>query len=189
MRKGTAVQIAGLSWFYRSVRGSIGAAAIVSTWDVVHSGSILMSSLVSPIWILVSLLKCAIHPGWGLALARILIPVLTIWLVRANNTFQLRVAETNGRRIVAACEEYHAANGRFPRNLDELMLTWGSEKARPVPFSRSRLSSFGELPRAIENLRSACNGKSRPGTSVLSFQTPVPERPAIQRPSAVRRLN
>jgi hypothetical protein len=35
--------------------------------------------------------------------------------------FQLGVAETNGQRIVAACEEYHAANGRFPENLDELV--------------------------------------------------------------------
>jgi hypothetical protein len=116
------MQIAGLSWFYRSVRRSIGAAAIVLTLDVVHSGSFLVSVLFCPIWILVSLAKSAIHrPGWGLALARILIPVLTFCLVRANNTFQLRVAETNGQRIVAACEEYHAANGRFPRKLDELV--------------------------------------------------------------------
>jgi hypothetical protein len=116
------VQIADLRWFYRSARGSIGAAAIVLTFDVVLSGSFLVSSLFCPIWILVSLLKSAIHrPGWGLALARILIPVLTLWLVRANDAFQLRVAEANGQRIVAACEEYHAANGRFPENLDELV--------------------------------------------------------------------
>jgi hypothetical protein len=44
-----------------------------ATSDVVHSGSILMPSLVCPIQILVSLLKSAIRrPGWGLALARIL---------------------------------------------------------------------------------------------------------------------
>jgi hypothetical protein len=30
----------------------------------------------------------------------------------------------------------------------------------------------GEFPHAIENLRSACNGKSRPETSVSSSQTP-----------------
>jgi hypothetical protein len=122
MRKGTAVQIADLRWFYRSVRGSIGAAASVLTFDVVLFGSILMSSIFCPIWILVSLLKSAIHrPGWGFALARILIPVSTLWLVRANDAFQLRVAESNGQRVVAACEEYHAANGRFPRTLDELV--------------------------------------------------------------------
>jgi hypothetical protein len=122
MRKGAAVQIAGLRWFYRSIRGSIGAAAVVLTFDVVLFGSILMSYVLCPIWILVSLLKSAIHrPGWGLALARILIPALTLWLVKANDAFQLRVAETNAQRIVAACEEYHAANGCFPRDLYELV--------------------------------------------------------------------
>jgi hypothetical protein len=121
MRKGAAVQIAGLRWFYRNVRGSIGAAALVLTFDVVLFGSVLMSYVLCPIWILVSLLKSAIHrPGWGLALARILIPALTLWLVKANDAFQRRVAETNAQRIVAACEEYHAANGRFPTDLDEL---------------------------------------------------------------------
>jgi hypothetical protein len=122
MRKGAAVQIAGLRWFYRSLRGSIGAAAIVLTFDVLLSGSVLMSYILCPIWILVSLLKSAINrPGWGLTLARIFIPALTFWLVKANNGFQLRVAESNGQRIVAACEEYHAANGRFPGKLDELV--------------------------------------------------------------------
>jgi hypothetical protein len=122
MRKGAAVPIAGLRWFYRSVRGSIGAAAIVLTFDVVLSGSILMSYVLCPIWILVSLLKSAIQrPGWGLTLVRILIPTLTFWLVKANNAFQLRVAETHGHRIVAACEEYHAANGHFPGDLHELV--------------------------------------------------------------------
>src|ERR1700722_13777143 len=116
------MQIAGLSWFYRSVRRSIGAAAFVLSLDVVHSGSFLMSALFCPIWILVSLLKSAIHrPGWGLALARILIPALTLWLFWANGAFQPRGAGSNGQRIVAACEEYHAANGRFPRDLDKLV--------------------------------------------------------------------
>lgn len=116
------MQIADVRWFYRSVRGSIGAAAIVLTFDVVFSGSILMASIFCPIWFVVSLLKSAIRrPGWGLTLARILIPVLTLSLVKANNAFQLGVAETNGQRIVAACEQYHAANARFPRNLDELV--------------------------------------------------------------------
>jgi hypothetical protein len=116
------VQIADVRWFYRSVRGSVGAAAIVLTFDVVLTGSILMSSILCPIWMLVSLLKSAINrPGWGLAVARIFIPALTLWLVKANDAFQLRVAEANGQRIVAACEDYHAANGRFPGKLDELV--------------------------------------------------------------------
>jgi hypothetical protein len=44
-----------------------------------------------------------------------------------------------------------------------------------------RPASFGEFPRAIENLCSASNGKSRPETSVSSSRTPEAERPAIHR--------
>jgi hypothetical protein len=67
-------------------------------------------------------MKSAIHrPGWGLALARIFIPALTFLFVKANNAFQLKVAEANAQRIMAACEKYHAANGRFPRRLHELV--------------------------------------------------------------------
>ena len=66
MPKGTAVQIADVRWFYRNVRRSIGAAAIVLTFDLVLSGSFLVATLVCPIWIVVSLIKSAIHrPGWG----------------------------------------------------------------------------------------------------------------------------
>jgi hypothetical protein len=122
MRKGTAVRIADLRRFYRSVKESIGAAAIMLTLDVGLSGSIVWSSIFCPIWIPASLVNSAIHrPGWRLALARILIPALTFWLVRANDAFERRVAEANGQRIVAACEEFYAANGRFPKKLNELV--------------------------------------------------------------------
>jgi hypothetical protein len=129
----TAMHEAGAWGFYRSIRGSLGAAAVLLALDVAFSGSILFSSILCPIWILVSLLKSTIHrPGWGLALVRILIPTLTLWLVNANNTFQLRVAEVNAQRVVAACEEFHAANGRFPRKLDELV----PQYMNPVPSAR-----------------------------------------------------
>ena len=77
-----------------------------------------MSSIFCPIWFLVSLLKNAVQrPGWRLALVRIMLPALTLCLVRANNAIQIGVAEKNAQRVVAACEEYHAANGRFPKDL------------------------------------------------------------------------
>jgi hypothetical protein len=82
--------------------------------------------------------KSAIHrPGWGLALTRILIPALTFLFVRANDTFQLRVAEANAQRIVAACEKYHAAKGRFPKRLDELV----PEYMNSVPVAKYCLGS------------------------------------------------
>ena len=53
MRKeDSRAEIADLRWFYRSVRGRHRAAAIVLTFDVVLFGSILMSMIVCPIWIL-----------------------------------------------------------------------------------------------------------------------------------------
>ena len=31
------------------------------------------------------------------------------------------MAETNAARIITACEDYHAANGKFPQTLDDLV--------------------------------------------------------------------
>ncbi len=116
------MQVADVRGFYRSVRGSVGAAAILLAWDVAFTGSCLMSSLLCPIWFLVSLIRNAIQrPGWRLALVRIGIPALTLWLARVNNDFQLAVANKNAQRVVTACEKYHAVNGKFPRTLDELV--------------------------------------------------------------------
>ncbi len=122
MRKETAVHVAGVRGFFRGIKRSVVAAAVLLAWDGALSASFLMSWIFCPIWFLVSLLKNAIErPGWGLALVRIGIPALTLGLVWVNNDFQLGVAEANAQRVVAACEAYHAANGRFPKKLDELV--------------------------------------------------------------------
>lgn len=97
-------------------------AAILLAWDGVIAATCMFAWIVCPIWFLYSLLKNAIErPGWGLALVRIGIPAITFGLLWANNKFQLSVAEANAQRVVAACEEYHAANGSFPKKLDELV--------------------------------------------------------------------
>jgi hypothetical protein len=148
MRKETAVHAAGVRGFFGGIKRSVVAAAVLLAFDVAFSGSLLMSSIVCPIWFLVSLLKNAIErPGWSLTLLRIGIPVLTLALVRANNAVQLGVAEANAQRVVAACEAYHAANGRFPEKLDELV----PQYINSVPVARYCLgpscffyySSFG----------------------------------------------
>ncbi len=109
-------------WSHRGIRVSIGTAAVLLAWDAAFSGSFLMSLIFCPIWFLASVLKNAIQrPGWRLALLRIAIPALTLGLVMANNAVQLRIAEANAPRIVAACQEFHAANGRFPKTLDQLV--------------------------------------------------------------------
>jgi hypothetical protein len=122
MREEATVGVADLRAFYRSIRGSLGSAAALLFWDVAFTGSFLMSWLFCPIWILVSLFRSAIHrPGWRLALVRVGIPILTLLVVRGNDAVQRRIAEANALRVVAACEAYHADNGRFPRKLDDLV--------------------------------------------------------------------
>jgi hypothetical protein len=142
MRKETAVHVAGVRGFFRGIKRSVVAAAVLLAWDGALYGSFVMSWIFCPIWFLVSLLKNAIErPGWGLALVRIGIPALTLGLVRANNAVQLGVAEANAQRVVAACEEYHAANGRFPKNLDELV----PQYMNSVPFAKYCLGPPGRF--------------------------------------------
>lgn len=114
-----AAQNAGI---LRRILGSLIAAALLLFFDVVLTGSYLMSFLFCPIWLLVSLLKNLIQlPGWGIALFRLAMPIVTWGVVMANNDYQLKRAEENAQRVVAACEEFHADHGRFPKSLDELV--------------------------------------------------------------------
>ncbi len=106
----------------RGIRGSVAGALTLLAWDVALTGSFVMSFIACPIWFLVSILKNAIQrPGWRLAILRTAIPPLTLGLVMANNALQLQIAEANAPRVVAACEEFHAANGKFPQTLDDLV--------------------------------------------------------------------
>jgi hypothetical protein len=122
MRKETAMDVVGGRGFFRSIRRSVVNSFAILTLDVGLSGSYGASLIFCPIWFLISLVKNAIErPGWGIALARIAIPAMTLCVVLANNAFQLKVAEANAQRVVAACEAYHAAKGEFPRKLDDLV--------------------------------------------------------------------
>jgi hypothetical protein len=138
MRKETAVHVAGVRGFFRGIKRSVIGAVLLLVWDGALNGTFVWSWIFCPIWFLVSLLKNAIErPGWGLALVRIGIPALTLGLVRANSDVQLGVAEANAQRVVAACEQYNAANGRFPKNLDELV----PQYMNSVPFAKYCLLS------------------------------------------------
>ncbi len=128
--------------FRHRIGVSLGAAALLLAWDAGFSGSFLMSWIFCPIWFLLSLLKNAIQrPGWGLTLSRAAIPVLTLGLVMANDAFQLTVAEANAPRVVAACEQYRAANGRFPKDLNELV----PEYLHSVPRAKYCLGHWGQF--------------------------------------------
>jgi hypothetical protein len=134
--------LASKMWSHRGIRVSIGSALVLLAWDAAFSGSFLMSFCFCPIWFLVSILKNAIQrPGWRLALLRIAIPALTLGFVMANDALQLRVAEANAPRLVAACEEYHATNGTFPLTLDELV----PQCMPSVPRAKYCLGHFGQF--------------------------------------------
>ena len=82
----------GVNTFYRSVGGSLLGAAALVAWDGMLYGSALMSVLVCPVWILLSLIKNAVErPGWGLALARLAIPALTLAVLWVNKDYQSRL--------------------------------------------------------------------------------------------------
>jgi hypothetical protein len=113
----------GRQGVFRCIRGSLVRAAVLLACDAVIGGGVfMMSMLVCPVWILISLLQSAIHPpGFRLALFRLGVPALILGFVLANNGAQVRVAEARSRRVVAACEAYHTANGKFPEKLDDLV--------------------------------------------------------------------
>jgi len=122
MRKETSVRADGAGGGFEDVKWSVVAAAILFAWDGALYGTCLMAWVFCPIWFLVSALKNGIErSGWGIALVRIGIPAMTFGLLWANSAVQLKVAEANAQRVVAACQEFHTANGRFPKNLDELV--------------------------------------------------------------------
>jgi hypothetical protein len=106
----------------RRVRGSVIGALLLLAWDAGMNGTFLMSMIACPIWFFVSILKNAIQrPGWRPALIRIAIPAVTLTLVLANDAVQYRIGKANASRIVEACEQFRAVDGRFPETLDELV--------------------------------------------------------------------
>jgi hypothetical protein len=104
------------------IRASVLGAAVLLYFDVAIEGSYLFSILACPVWFLASVIKnLIVRPGWRLALFRIAIPALTLGIVLANTNFQWKMGDANGERVVKACEKFHAANGRYPKTLDELV--------------------------------------------------------------------
>ena len=107
---------------FRAVRAGIGFMILLLLWDVVLTGSYVWSVLICPVWFVVSIIKNAIQrPGWIIAAIRIAVPAFTLWLAVTNEAYQYQVGEANSQRIIAACEDFHAANGKYPESLDDLV--------------------------------------------------------------------
>lgn len=105
-----------------TIKRSLVCAALLIAWDVVLSGSFLMSILICPIWFLLSCVRGVLRrPGWRVGLSRVLMPILTLALALGNATLQSKIARANAQRIITASERYHAANGRYPGKLVDLV--------------------------------------------------------------------
>ncbi|MGO8745234.1 MAG: hypothetical protein ACLQNE_04520 [Thermoguttaceae bacterium] len=127
--------------WYRGLRASIGTALVTVALDAVLNGTYTLSLIVCPIWFLLSIANSASkRPGWKLALLRITIPVLTLGLVLTNDAVQSKIAEANAAKIVKACEEFHAANRKYPKTLGELVPKYMSS----VPHAKCCLA-FGQF--------------------------------------------
>jgi hypothetical protein len=107
---------------HRGIRVSFAIAFLLLALDIVVDGASLHSMLFCPVWFFASIIKNAVQrPGWKLAALRISIPLLTLLVSVENSFFQIHVATENASRIVAACENFHAATGKFPQVLNELV--------------------------------------------------------------------
>lgn len=123
------------------IRLRIGGACLLLAWDIGFTGSYLLSILCCPIWFLGSILNSVMQrPGWRLSVFRSAIPALVLGLVVANSSVQIKIAEANATRIIAACEAFQAANASFPVSLDELVPRFVSY----VPRAKYCLA-FGEF--------------------------------------------
>lgn len=122
-RKGTDLtSLVRFVWSQRDMRWSLVGASLLLAWDVAFTGSFLMSLICCPLWFLGCILKGAEdRAGWRRILLRMAFPAVTFGLVWANNAVQNKIAEVNAVRVIAACEEFRAANESFPKSLDELV--------------------------------------------------------------------
>ncbi|HZM02588.1 MAG TPA: hypothetical protein VFC44_06160 [Candidatus Saccharimonadales bacterium] len=110
----------GFRW--RQVRRSLTGAIVLLLWDVVLTGSFLMSLMVCPVWLLISLIRSLwSRPGWKLAGIKAAIPVVTLGVVFANASFQARIEDGNAGRIIKAAEQYRSATGNYPDTLNDLV--------------------------------------------------------------------
>lgn len=108
--------------FFRKIRASLIGAGVLFGVDIVIYGSFLFSVFAGPIWLLVAVAKAIFRRSdWGVSVARIVIPVVTLVLVFTNASLQSRMARANAERIIDAATRYGAATGAYPKTLDMLV--------------------------------------------------------------------
>ena len=108
-----------------AIKGSLWIAAGVLFWDVGCEGCYILSLLICPLWLLISLVKNAIwRPRWRIAVLRVSLPLLTFAIARGNGELQWKLSDMNAERIIKACDEFQGVNGRYPSKLEELVPTY-----------------------------------------------------------------
>lgn len=131
--------------YFRLIRGSLIGAFILLAVDA-FCGTFI-SAGVCPIWFLVSLVKAIKkRPGWGIGLSRIVIPVLVLAIVSGNAALQSTITNTNAERIIAACEQFRAATGKYPDQMHELVPRYLSS----IPRARHALMFSDFRYRSLE---------------------------------------
>lgn len=105
--------------------GSVFLAVGILLFDVGCDGFYMCSIAICPFWFLISTVKNIIwRLGWGIAAFRILMPVLTLGIAICNGNLQWKISDANAQRVIKACDEFHVANARYPKTLNELIPTY-----------------------------------------------------------------
>lgn len=125
---------------FRETRGSLLGMLILLVVDVAMMGSLGFSLFICPLWFLVQTARTAIwRPAWPVGLTRILAPAVVFALAIGNAWLQWGMERANASRIIAACEQFHAANGKYPAALDDLVPHYLDR----VPRAKFCLAAFG----------------------------------------------
>lgn len=161
--------MAQFSRYFHPYLGKFDLCIIVLSFDVYLDGSYLISAAVCPIWLLVGMVRALIRPpaGW-VAVARVLIPVVTGLIAIVNYHVQETIAMNNAVRVIEACELYRQANGTYPERLRDLVPRYLSS----VPRAKYCCSFYGQFKYYGSRPRSLSWDQWPPfGRRVYSFET------------------
>ena len=106
----------------REVNAGLTFAGALVFLDVVIFGACFLSALFCPLWFIGSIFQNAIRkPGWKIARFRMATPIFTFATIWGISAIQWKIAAVQGNRIIAACDQFNADNGRYPKDLGELI--------------------------------------------------------------------
>src|SRR3954454_19159212 len=84
-----------------AIGGTLVFSIVILFYDGVLYGSYTFSVLPCPIWFVASVIRTVVRrPSFGVAAARLLIPLAAFLLVVANHSVQNRIARGNAERLI-----------------------------------------------------------------------------------------